>query len=547
MSNLDKIDHVVVLMLENRSFDNLLGWLDDPDNPPPFNEYRPNHPVNGVVGKDLSNPIPSYAIANGQTKVPVGKGTVMVNPNPDPGEEWYHINTQVFGTVLPESNRFATDPPDPRYRNFFESLLAKLVEFFTARGKGKATYFKNPFNLPDPVPAVPPMNGFVTDYVNNFMATQGRLPKHNEYQIIMDCFTPDKVPVLSTLAQKYAVCDSWHCSVPSQTFCNRSFAASATSNGFVVNAPYVNWLYTHAPTIFNRLAEDPRPELDFRVYFDEMDAASLTFLMQPATWKYRHSHFQPMQQFIADAAEGKLPAYSFIEPRLMIDHNDMHPPIADPLVTSSVLAGELLIRDVYEAVRNSPLWEKTLLIITFDEHGGCYDHVPPPAAVPPDPAKPAGQYGFRFDRLGVRVPAVLVSPWIDEATVVKTLFDHTSIIKTITTRWGLPGLTERDAHANHLGEVLSRSEARQDRVEVQPRPYTPSGPAEAEPLHSFQRAVLALVAAVEFHDKIDTDRGRPAREMVDTFHFLVTEGEIAKLKTVGEGIEFMQRKLQPKT
>lgn len=548
MTNLDKIDHVVVLMLENRSFDNMLGWLQDPDNPPPFDAYDPDPPVDGVTGKNLSNPIPDTVASNGHSEVPVGKGRIMVNPNPDPGEEYYHINTQLFGSVEPPSNRLATEPPQPRYRNRLEQFLVDLTSWL-ARLFGSKKHpptFRSPFNLPDPVPGTAPMDGFVKDYVNNFTAQHGAVPTYDQYRIIMDCFPPDAVPVISTLAQKYAVCDAWHCSVPSQTFCNRSFVASATSNGFVINAPYLNWLFTDSPTIFNRIEDDPRDDLTWRVYFDAEDGISGTYLMQPKLWPYRETHFSTMDRFFDDAEKGTLPSYSFIEPRLFLDHNDQHPPIANPLVTSSVLAGELLIRDVYEAVRDGAGWEKTLLIITYDEHGGNFDHVSPPAAVPPDPAKPEGQFGFRFDRLGVRVPAVLVSPWIPEATVVKTLHDHTSVIKTVTNRWQLPGLTERDAAASDVGEVLSLDQPRQDKVEVTARPYDAQGKGEDELLHPLQRAVLALVAAVEYHEQIRRDRGNLYEELIDDFHLLVTEGEIAELKTVGDGIAFMERKLQPK-
>lgn len=539
MSNLDKIDHIVVLMLENRSFDNMLGWLQDPDNQPPFDNYNPEPPVDGVTGKDLSNPRP-----DSRDTVPVGKGSVMINPSPDPGEEYYHINTQLFGSVAPESNRFATDPPDPRYRNFFEELLFKITEFVEGLfGSKKSKIFTDPFNLPDPMPTIAPMDGFVQDYVNNFTATQGRAPTADEYGIIMDCFTPDSVPVISQLAQQFAVCDSWHCSVPSQTFCNRSFVASGTSNGFVVNAPYLNWLFTDSPTIFNRVEEDPRDDLTWRVYFDEQDVTTGTFLMQPKLWPYRTSNFSTMDRFHDDARNGKLPSYSFVEPRLFIDHNDQHPPIANPLVTSSVLAGELLIKEIYESLRDGPDWDNTLLIITYDEHGGCYDHVSPPAATPPDTSKAAGQFGFRFDRLGIRVPAVLVSPLIPPGTVVKTLFDHTSVIKTVTNRWGLPGLTERDAAATDVSGVLSLDAPRTDKVEVDAREYNPTGTGEDEPLHDMQRALLALVAAVEYHDEIEQGRGNLLEELTDTFHVLVNEGEVANLKTVGDGVKFMHDKL----
>jgi phospholipase C len=131
-----------------------------------------------------------------------------------------------------------------------------------------------------------------------------------------------------------------------------------------------------------------------------------------------------------------------------------------------VARGEQLVHDVYYALRNGPNWTGTLLIITYDEHGGCYDHVPPPSgAVPPDAT--AGEFGFDFTRFGVRVPTLLVSPRIVAGTVFRapqnaTPFDHTSILKTVERRWNLPPLTRRDAAAPDLGDVLTLASPRTD-------------------------------------------------------------------------------------
>ncbi len=184
-SNLDKIDHIVVLMMENRSFDNMLGWLYDPDNPPPYNH--------------------------------------------------------------------------------------------------------KPYNLPASLPDAAPMNGYVIDFINNFVALKGHDPSYDEYKVIMECFTPQDVPVISALAHHYAVCDHWHASVPSQTFPNRAFVHSASSNGFVVNAPYVNWLFTHAPTIFNRIIDASKSVQDkiadlARLVESEAEAAKLKTIGE--AWKF---------------------------------------------------------------------------------------------------------------------------------------------------------------------------------------------------------------------------------------------------------------------
>jgi phospholipase C len=386
------------------------------------------------------------------------------------------------------------------------------------------------------------MNGFVADFVHNFVKLKKREPDYDDYRVIMDCLTPDQVPVLSGLAHHYAVCDHYHASVPSQTFCNRCFAHSATSNGLVVNPPYYNWLFTHAPTLFNRIQDARRPNLTWKVYYDELTMISVTWLLQPMLRPYRRSNFHFMDEFFKDARDGTLPSYAFIEPRLVVNHNDQHPSIDDFLFTHSERAGELLINDVYQAVRNGRNWERTLLIVTYDEHGGCYDHVPPPAAIPPDPRHPACQYDFRFDRLGVRVPAVLVSPYIEPGTVMHTVFDHTSIIKTVTNRWGLAPLTERDKAAIDLGEVLTLEQPRTDFPEIKPLPFERVPRPEDEPLNDFQKGLLALVAGIEASNHIDSNE--PVVNRIGAVANLIeNEAQVPHLKTIGQAWHYMKDKL----
>jgi phospholipase C len=505
---LDRIEHIVVLMLENRSFNNMLGWLYDPHNPPPYDQPPRGQTFEGVSGKPLSNPIPAYAQDAARGSVPVGKATNINSPNPDPGEEYYHVNTQLYGTLLPAENRHKP-------------------------------YNHKPYNLPAPLPAVPPMNGFVTDYINTFTSWREREPAYDEYKVIMDGFTPDMVPVISALANQYAVCDHYHASVPSQTFCNRAFVHCAESHGFVVNAPYVNWLFTHAPTIFNRIQDARRPDLTWKVYYDELNLFALTWLLHAGLRRYHHPNFCYMEEFYRDARDGTLPSYSFIEPRLVVNHNDQHPPVDDFLYTHAELAGEQLIYDVYRAVRYGKGWDKTLLVITYDEHGGCYDHVPPPAAVPPHPAHPAGQYDFKFDRLGVRLPTILVSPYIEPGAVDHTLYDHTSIIKTVCNRWSLPHLTERDKAANDFSAVLTRDTPRRDDPLITPRTFHPIARPEDEPLNDFQRGVLSLVAGISGMKHVEEDKHVSAK-VADLVHILENELQIHRLKTIGQAWQFMR-------
>ena len=209
--NLSRFDHLVVVMFENRSFDNLLGYLYEQGAVPQFD---------GLAGGSESNPVPSY-IHDGHTTVPVrmspGGDQDMSNPNPDPGEEYQHVNTQLYNLVDPAAN-----------------------EFEPAKGMQK------PWNAPADR-RKPTMDGFVHDYCSNLVATsstpekKGDLPTFDQYRVIMDCFGPQSVPVISKLAKEFAVYDAWHSAVPSQTFCNRSFFHASSSSGFVVNEPYAKW------------------------------------------------------------------------------------------------------------------------------------------------------------------------------------------------------------------------------------------------------------------------------------------------------------------
>src|ERR1700678_2178537 len=397
---LSSINHIVVLMLENRSFDHMLGYLYADS----ANVSAAGQAFDGLTGTE-SNPD-----AKGQA-VPVFKidssdKNAYFMPGADPGEGYSATNSQLFGT---------TTAPDP---------------------------------------AVASNKGFVTD----FAYTLGWQAKDPSWSIlpgtvasnIMGMFTPQMLPILSGLARGYAVCDQWFASVPTETLPNRAFVCAATSQGRMDDS---TTSFT-CPTIFGSLSKQ---NLDWAIY--GYDAQPLTRLDFPDITNAPEEHFGLFSDFQNACAAGSLPAYTFLEPSWEASGNSQHP-------NYNVALGEQLIHDVYYALRNGPNWNQTLLIITYDEHGGCYDHVPPPAgAVPPDDSK--GEYGFDFTRFGPRVPTVLVSPLIPPGTVFRVPvgempFDHTSILKTIETRWKLPALTARDAAAIDVGDVLTLTEPRTD-------------------------------------------------------------------------------------
>lgn len=462
---LASLDHLVVLMLENRSLDNLFGYLYEHDKPSVF-LGRGERSFRGVAGRtDLWNE------DHQGRRVPVAKApwqtpNDMCQPSPDPGEEYHpHVNRQIYGQ---------DDLP------------------------GDAAL------LPDPAP----MSGFVQDYIRaigqqEFWDGVAADPQH--YQRIMHCFPPEATPVLSGLARAFAISDEWHASVPTQTWANRSFLHSGQSHGFVTNADFLKWHRNTGETVFERLGAALGAERGWRVYWDSQDVAALTRFIHPNLHHHRHdTNFRDFPAFADDCARGDLPAYTFIQPRLIVNHNDMHPPVVpNQWVHSSILAGEVLVNEIYNAVRSSPCWPRTLLVIAFDEHGGTYDHQPPPRTVAPtaQPDYPL-QNGFHFNRLGVRVPALFISPHIAPGTVVRARgeapFDHTSMLRSICARWNLAPFGDRDRQAPDFSHVLTLppSQARLETPAFVARPYVPLTAAQAHEglLSGMQKGLGHLIA-----------------------------------------------------
>jgi phospholipase C len=385
--------HLVVLMMENRSFDHMLGYL-----------KSSVYPIDGLDGDETN------ISADGGPAIRVSPNARSVQDlNPDPAHEFPDINFQIF------SNASANDT-----------------------GQAK-------------------MQGFVQNYATNSgNAAQG--------ENVMKCFHSGSLPVLSTLATQFGVCDRWFSSVPGSTIPNRLFAHAASSGDSLtqdaVLAPAT------AKTIF-QIIDDPNNDATYRIYTNDA-----SILMANIYLAHHQNKFFDFKRFQQDCKDNLLPEYTFIEPAYGDDlnlgtfANSQHPDFA-------VDAGEALIAQVYNAIRNSPIWPDTLLLVVYDEHGGLFDHVFPPTLTR-DPRypdiPPTKDFGFRFDRLGVRVPAVFVSPRIKAGTILHRQFDHCSIVATLRKLFCLDQspFNWREAQAATFDDIfnLADNEIRTDKVVV---------------------------------------------------------------------------------
>ena len=438
---LEAIDTFVVLMLENRSFDHMLGWLYAESG----NVSPAGQPFDGLTGAETNpgsdgSPVSVFRITSATPNA-------YFMPGADPGEGYGAMNSQMFGAITPPASA-----PAVSNQGFVKDFAYTLG--WQATGKGWTI-----------------------------------LPGTTEASI-MGCFDPATLPVLSGLARGFAVCDRWFAPAPTETLPNRAFAAAATSQGHLKDrdVPYT------APTIYGALAKAGH---GWRIF--GYSAPPLTQKDFPDVESAPARNFGLFADFQAAAAAGSLPAYSFLEPAWSgTGQNDQHP-------VSDLAAGEQLIHDVYYALRNGPKWASTLLIVTYDESGGLFDHVPPPwTAATPD--NTIGELGFAFNRFGPRVPAVIVSPLIAAGTVFRAPaggapHDHTVILKTLEIRYGLAPLTARDGAASDLSAVLTLAAPRADDplagVVV---PARSAAPPAAQAITHLQQINAALTADLPVAD-----------------------------------------------
>lgn len=417
------IEHLVVLMLENRSFDHMLGYL-----------KSPNYPIDGLDGTQAN--IDSAGIE----VLTTNDADYAGDYNPDPGHDFLDVNEQIFGNS-------------------------------------------------DASPGLaPPMSGFVKNYGRK---TSKAAKSHN----VMKCFKPEKIPVLTTLARQFAVCDRWFSSVPGPTLPNRAYAHAATSIGHVDMT--INW-WKESKTIYELLDEHNK---DARIYFHDSSMAQ-TFggLMD----KQDRFFGTGIEDFFDACKNNTLPAYSFVEPRYNASTNGDPVAASDQHPDHDVFEGETLIKDVYNAVRSNPkVWNNTILVVVYDEHGGLYDHVMPPVAMSPD-GKPSVNPSFAFDRLGVRVPAIVISPYIEAGTIDSTVYDHASLAATarklFVPNWQNIFLTERDRNANTFDGLLTRDTPRKaGEVDISGKH---NAAVVGHPLTLAQRAEAQAAAPLTDHQKV---------------------------------------------
>jgi phospholipase C len=405
METLQNISHIVIVMMENRSFDHMLGYL---------RKDKGRTDIKGLTGTESNE-------YNGQSYAPMPLNSTVFKPDnekSDPGHDWEDVAEQLNG------------------------------------GNG----------------------GFIKNFAHKF-------PNNGEPEKVIGYHNDKQLPVYDFFAENFCVCDHWFSSVPGPTQPNRFYAMCGTSEGQRNNRdtnvlnPIPVWSDFEGLTVFDHLPDG----LNWKYYSHD-----IAFLRLHPKFTIDLGPIDKIGSFYRAARSGELPNVCWIDPDFGIipwpinrtPSNDDHPP-------HDIRHGQRLISSVYNALRNGPKWDKTLLVVTYDEHGGFFDHVHP------DPAQYRVEDDYvAFRRYGVRVPTMVISPWVKKGLVAKTVFDHTSLIKTILRRFcqkpdgSIPNMGKRVEQANDLSGLLTEPQARDD--------------TEASPTVAIAREfALATAAATE--------------------------------------------------
>ena len=430
-----KIEHWVVLMLENRAFDHMLGWMS-----------QWGLKVDGLNGTEFN-------MAN-NTKYFVKDQCPYVNPF-DPLHDVPDVTKEIMG---------GTEWVDPS-----------------------------------------PMSGFAQVHLDN---------KDPEFWTVLHGFSPHLVPAISTLAENFVVFDRWYSGLPGPTYPNRMFWHSGTSHGMTSND-----LLSYLPgmpqrTIFDVLNDNDMPWAGY--YGDISDTILYSSLRELKNLEKLH----PYKNFEEDVNAGNLGTYTWVTPQFFpwfgVAASDQHP-------DHDVVKGEELIAAVYKILRNSPIWNKTALVVTYDEHGGFYDHVGPPMKNIPNPDGIVAKDGFNFTRLGVRVPTIIASPWVSKGQVVSeppaAHYEHSSFYATFRKMHALQEqLTNRTAWAATFEHIFSLATPRTDCPTSLPTPSDNPERAEAvlqdqqqRPPNGLQKELFTMVETAVGANPVTEGRGIPTQ------------------------------------
>jgi phospholipase C len=461
------VEHIFVLMLENRAFDHMFGF-------------------SGITGIDIAGN-PTFVDGADQTR------DKNVNP--------------VTGADVPVSTPadLALKDVDVDPGHEFEHTLVALC------GEG-ATYTPGPGGYPQIT-----NSGFIANYHDN---------GSNAPERIMHCYTAEQLPVLNALAREFAICDKWFSSLPGPTWPNRFFLLAASSGGLdgspstadIISATTVDGYRFSNGNVFDLLDHYC---IEWKIF--EGDEFPVSFALSGMNLNALQGRFKDFEDFESELSESNFgPQFVFIEPKYGAHSfdvtgpgdftcgNSMHP-------LDDVTRAERLVKTVYEAIRNSPHWEKSMLVVVFDEHGGFYDHVAPPAAVPPGDTITQSyvQNHFQFDQLGVRVPALIISPYIRMGVIDHTQYDHTSMLASVERLFGMKSLTERDKAASDFLHLLSLESPREDTPTVLPDPALSPLQCEEDDEDSEDRLV-AQRSELRIAQRRGRYRGRRTRDIRPT-------------------------------
>jgi phospholipase C len=421
------IEHFFVLMLENRSFDHMLGFSKIQGMDPNGNPTS----IEGLTGSESN-----LSVLGDSVNVSTPAAYVM---DYGPGHEFKDVKEQLCG----RDGTYSSPTPSPG------QIDAKINN---------------------------------SGYISNYSLYDRRTPEK-----IMRCYSREQLPILTMLAEEFVLCDHWFSSIPGPTWPNRFFIHAASSGGLDDSPSFSREFKSilndgfrfDNGTIYDRLDNE---KLKWAIYCADEFPQALSLAGMRAHIADRFPPFQQLRKDLADPNFGK--SYIFIEPDYHAftgnfrGGSSQHP-------MDDVTRGEKLLKDLYEMIRNSPHWESSVLIITYDEHGGFYDHVVPPATADPgdsitDPSNNHNNFDFR--QLGVRVPTIIVSPLVSKGIIDHATYDHTSVLATAEKLFKLDSITKRDANANSLNHLFKLDTPRKDTPQTLPAPafsafsYNPEKP-----------------------------------------------------------------------